>query len=294
MRRFAHLPLWLTALCFACTPTPNALACDAPVTVCRDPDHGSFALIEGNQPAAVIFDAEADPAVRRVVASFAADLERVSGQAPEILQDLEAAEGRAVVIGVVGQSPIIDELVEAGKLDVSGLAGQWEAFRLAVVDNPWPNVSHALIIVGSDRRGAVFGTYDLSEKIGVSPWHWFADVPVEPQSDVSITAGSRGDTPKVKYRGFFINDENPSFNDWAHKRFGGINSQMYEHVFELLLRLKGNYLWPAMWLPKAFHVDDPNNTVLTDEMGVVVGTTHHEPMNRAHAEWTRQIIDDFA
>ncbi|WP_231298574.1 glycosyl hydrolase 115 family protein, partial [Stenotrophomonas geniculata] len=137
------------------------------------------------------------------------------------------------------------------------------------------------------RRGVVFGLYDLSEKIGVSPWSWWADVPVQPRRTLYLTAGEHRDQPKVKYRGFFINDENPAFDTWARTHFGGINAQMYAHVFDLLLRLKGNYLWPAMWAPKAFNDDDPQNMVLADAVGVVMGTSHHEPMMRAHDEWHR-------
>jgi hypothetical protein len=148
-------------------------------------------------------------------------------------------------------------------------------------------VPRALVIAGSDRRGAVFGIYDLSGKIGVSPWHWFADVPVARQADVYLTSGSHRDQPKVRYRGFFINDEAPALTTWAAKQFGGANSKMYTHVFELLLRMKGNYLWPAMWQPRAFNDDDPQNMILADAMGVVMGTSHHEPMTRAHAEWHR-------
>jgi hypothetical protein len=134
----------------------------------------------------------------------------------------------------------------------------------------------------------VYGAYDLSQQIGVSPWYWFADVPIERRANVFVTAGSRRDQPQVRYRGFFINDEEPAFGTWARQHFGGINAAMYEHVFELLLRLKGNYLWPAMWRPKAFNDDDPRNMVLADEMGVVMGTSHHEPMTRAHDEWHRR------
>lgn len=204
----------------------------------------------------------------------------MSGHRPEVVTDLAAAKGNAVVIGVLRQSPIIDSLVKAKQLDATDLAGQWEAFRQVAIPK-------ALVIVGSDRRGAVFGTYDLSQKIGVSPWYWFADVPVRPRADLFVTAGSRRDQPQVKYRGFFINDEDPALNSWARRRFGGINADFYSHVFELMLRLKGNILWPAMWRPKAFFEDDPRNRVLADEMGVVIGTTHHEPMMRAHDEWHR-------
>lgn len=266
---------------------PAAHACTQPVSVCERPAEGGFALVERGRPAAVLVEAGADPAVRHAADGFSADLQRVSGRAPQRLQAPAQARGPVVIAGVVGQSAAIDALVRAGKLDVADLAGQWEAYRQAVVDRPFPGVERALVVAGSDRRGTVFGLYDLSERIGVSPWYWWADVPVQRRSEVHLAAGARRDQPKVKYRGFFINDEEPAFGTWARKRFGGINADMYAHVFELLLRLKGNYLWPAMWTPKAFADDDPRNMVLADEMGVVMGTTHHEPMMRAHDEWHR-------
>ena len=262
-------------------------ACGEPVSVCDRGGAADFALIRNGQPAAVFIDKDADPAVRHVAASFSDDLERVSGRRPQAITDIAAAKEGAVVIGVLGHSRVIDDLARAGKISATDLAGQWEAFRQIVVEKPFPNVSRALVVVGADRRGAVFGTYDLSRRIGVSPWYWFADVPVRRQADVFVTAGSRRDQPLVKYRGFFINDEDPAFNSWAKSHFGGINSEMYAHVFELALRLKGNLLWPAMWRPKAFFEDDPRNMVLADEMGLVIGTTHHEPMMRAHDEWHR-------
>ncbi|HTQ35840.1 MAG TPA: glycosyl hydrolase 115 family protein [Steroidobacteraceae bacterium] len=220
-------------------------------------------------------------------ADFASDLERVSGHAGNQIVDPAAAHGELVIAGVVGQSATIDSLARAGKIHVADLPGQWEAYRQIVVDRPFPNVPRALVIAGADRRGVVYGLYDISAKIGVSPWVWFADVPVAHRSDVYLTAGERRDQPAVRYRGFFINDEAPAFSTWATEHFGGANSKMYAHVFELLLRLKGNYLWPAMWQPRAFNDDDPQNMVLADAMGVVMGTSHQEPMTRAEAEWHR-------
>jgi hypothetical protein len=246
-----------------------------------------FSLIENAVPAAILIDLGVDPAVAHVADSFSADLERVSGQRPRRYTSLEGLAGSVVVIGVLGQSATIDQLVRAGKIDAAGLQGEWEAFLQIVVDDPFPGVPQALVIVGADRRGAVFGTYDISERIGVSPWHWFADVPVARRMDVRIPAGARRDQPKVRYRGFFINDEDPCFSGWGKKTFGGINAALYAHVFELLLRMKGNYLWPAMWAPKVFAADDRNNQILADAMGVVMGSSHHEVMLRAQDEWHR-------
>lgn len=287
-RRLASIGLALLLGILFQTP---AYACDTPVSVCAQSRPGSFALIRKGHPAAILIEQTADPAIHHVGDSFAADLERVSGRSPRRFATSSSATGDLIVIGMLGHSDAIDTLVRTGKIMVSDLPGQWEAFRQIVVENPFPNVPRALVIVGADRRGAVFGTYDISEKIGVSPWYWFADVPVAHRANLFVTAGSRRDQPGVRYRGFFINDEDPAFSGWARKKFGGVNAAAYAHVFELDLRLKGNYIWPAMWAPKAFALDDPANRALADDMGIVMGTSHHEPMTRAQAEWHRMPED---
>lgn len=264
-----------------------AHACNTPVSVCVLPSEGGFALISAGRPAAVMVEATADSAVRHAADSFAADLQRVGGKAAPRGDDIARARGPVVIVGVLGHSAWIDQLVHEKAISLDDLAGQWEGYRQIVVDQPTPAIERALVIVGSDRRGAVFGLYDLSEKIGVSPWHWFADVPVQTRPNLTLTRGSVTDHPRVKYRGFFINDEEPAFGNWARQQFGGFNAELYAHIFDLLLRLKGNTLWPAMWLPKAFNADDPRNIELADAMGVVMGSSHHEPMTRAQDEWRR-------
>ncbi|MFV3129017.1 glycosyl hydrolase 115 family protein [Niveispirillum sp. KHB5.9] len=266
---------------------PQASACDTPVSACATGKSGSLGLIRLGRPLPVYVDASADPAVKHAVRSLRADLGRVAGQEAASLSALSDADGSVIIVGVLGASPVIDALVRDGKLKTDDLAGQWEGYRQVVVEQPAANIPRALVIVGSDRRGAVFGAYDLSERIGVSPWVWWADVPVVQKRELYLVAGSRSDHPRVKYRGIFINDEDPAFSGWAKAKFGGINADLYGHVFELLLRLKANYLWPAMWAPKAFNDDDPRNMALADEMGVVMGTSHHEPMTRAQHEWHR-------
>ncbi len=265
-----------------------ARACETPVSVCETAKPSSLALIRQGRPAAVYVDAKADPAVRHAAEALGGDLALVAGAAqPEPIKDLSRATGPTVIVGVLGASPVIDGLVRAGKLRVGDLPGQWEGFRQVVVERPTPKLARALVIVGSDRRGAAYGAYDLSERIGVSPWTWWADAPVTRKSDLFVTAGARADHPRVRYRGFFINDEDPAFSGWAKRKFGGVNADAYAHVFDLLLRLKGNYLWPAMWAPKAFNDDDPRSKVIADQMGVVMGSSHHEPMTRAQDEWHR-------
>ncbi len=265
----------------------TALACDQPASVCGRDMGRSFGLVRAGQPAAVVVEAGADPALQRLGRSLVADLGHVAGHPAKLLDGLAGAPREVVLVGELGRSAAVDGLVARGKLQARDLRGRWEAYRQAVVERPWPGVDRALVIVGSDRRGAVFGGYELSARIGVSPWHWWADVPVARQADVFVTAGARSDAPGVKYRGIFINDEAPALSTWAQAKFGGTNAAFYEHVFELVLRLRGNYLWPAMWPPRAFGADDPRNMALADEMGVVMGTSHHEPLMRAHDEWAR-------
>src|SRR5690606_222387 len=150
-------------------------------------------------------------------------------------------------VGTIGKSPLIDELLAIGKLNAAGVAGRWEASIIESIEKPWPGIERALVVAGSDKRGTIFGMYELSRQIGVSPWHWWADVPPRKAKSLYVLPGRHVDQPKVKYRGIFINDEEPALGGWSREKFGGVNSKMYAHMFELILRLKGNYLWPAMW-----------------------------------------------
>jgi hypothetical protein len=234
----------------------------------------------------VFVDATDLPGVRRVAGDLAADIGRVTGTAARLIADPASLPKRVILIGTLGHSPLIDRLAASGKLDVADVRGKWEAFAVQTVANPLPGVAEALVIVGSDKRGAIYGAYELSRMIGVSPWYWWADVPVVRQAHLSIARGRyvQG-SPAVKYRGIFLNDEAPCLSGWTTEKFGGMNAQFYGRLFELLLRLRANYLWPAMW-NNAFAIDDPANAPMADEYGIVMGTSHHEPMMRAHKEWT--------
>jgi Alpha-glucuronidase len=246
-------------------------------------DKGSFALVRNHAAATLVVDAADHKGVVRAAGDLQADVERVTGVKPQIVH--APAGANVVLIGTVGKSAVIDALVKAGKLNVDAIKGKWESFLIATVADPLPGVKQALVIAGSDKRGTIYGIYEVSEQIGVSPWYWWADVPVRHRAALSILSGTyvQG-PPAVKYRGIFINDEAPAFTGWAKEKFGGLNSKMYTHVFELILRLRGNYLWPAMW-DNAFNEDDPENPRLADEYGVVMGTSHHEPMMRSYQEW---------
>jgi len=269
----------------------RAPTADATPYVSASAGAGRFPLAAAGRPASLVVSSRDDPGVVRAAGDLRADLGRVTGAEPTLIQAASAGvdpgAGPVVLIGTLGKSPLVDGLVRAGKLDVAGITGRWETFLVQVVSKPLPGVDQALVIAGSDRRGTIYGIYDVSAQIGVSPWYWFADVPVRHQADLYVLPGrhTQGE-PAVKYRGIFLNDEAPALSGWTREKFGGVNSQFYTKLFELILRLKGNYLWPAMW-GNAFNMDDALNPKLAAEYGIVMGTSHHEPMLRAQQEWKR-------
>jgi hypothetical protein len=248
---------------------------------------GDFPIVQNKRAATVVVDDNDWPGVIRAAGDLRLDVERVTGVAPNIVPQRKGLGANAIVIGTIGKSAMIDRLVREKKIDVSSVMGKWESFVIQVVPSPWPGVDHALVIAGSDKRGAIYGLYDLSEQMGVSPWCWWADVPVQHKDELFVKPGryTQG-PPAVKYRGIFLNDEAPALTGWVKEKYGNYNHEFYTKVFELLLRLKGNYLWPAMW-NNAFNEDDPLNPKLADEYGIVMGTSHHEPMLRAQQEWKR-------
>jgi hypothetical protein len=248
---------------------------------------GSFVIAGGRTLASICVDPNDYAGVLRAARDLQADVARVTGRSPTIADVGSDLETNEIVVGTIGKNAVIDRLIRQRKIDVTAIAGQWESFLIQVVRKPVPGVEVGLIIAGSDKRGTIYGIYDLSEQMGVSPWYWWADVPVAREDALFVKAGKyvQG-PPAVRYRGIFLNDEAPALAGWAHEKFGNLNHQMYEKVFELLLRLKANYLWPAMW-NNAFNEDDPLNPKLADEYGIVMGTSHHEPMLRAQQEWKR-------
>jgi hypothetical protein len=255
--------------------------------VSEAPTAGAFPLVESGVASALVLDLGEHPGVLRAAADLQADVARVSGIKPGLFTNDLPGDRAVVLAGTLGRCRILDELVRSRKLNVGSIQGQWESFTIATVQQPMPGVEQALVIAGSDKRGTIYGLYELSEQIGVSPWHWWADVPPRRHASLFIKPGCYVQGPPVvKYRGIFINDEEPCLGPWAREKFGGLNSKMYGHMFELLLRLRANYLWPAMW-GKAFNEDDPLNPKLADDYGIVMGTSHHEPMIRAQQEWTK-------
>ncbi len=276
MRKLLPALLALVALCTA----PVAFALNHESIVSATPGADTFPLVAKGKAATLVVDEHDFPGVRHAVDDLRADIERVTSLAPTI-SDNPLAGGWRVVIGTLGHSKMIDYLVDSKQLDASGLKGLWEGFLIRKVGND-------LVIVGSDMRGTIYGIYELSEQIGVSPWYWWADVPVKTSAELHVAAkGLFDEGPGVQYRGIFLNDEAPALTGWVGEKFGKFDHTFYVHVFELLLRLRANYLWPAMWQPRAFSDDDPLNPKLANEYGIVIGTSHHEPLMRAHDEWGR-------
>ena len=196
--------------------------------------------------------------------------------------DKNAAGKPNILVGTIGHSAAIDQLIRQKRINGNLLKGKREKFIITVVDGQ-------LVIAGSDRRGTIYGIYELSQQMGVSPWYDWADVPVEHHDSIFVNKGVYTDgEPAVRYRGIFLNDEAPCLTSWVKNTYGTDygDHRFYQRVFELVLRLRGNMMWPAMW-GWAFYADDPENEKTADEMGVVMSTSHHEPMARNHQEYAR-------
>ncbi|MGB8191533.1 MAG: glycosyl hydrolase 115 family protein [Chitinophagaceae bacterium] len=248
---------------------------------------GAFAIVEQQQSALIYVDANEPVLVKKAAAFLQQDIKAVTSVQPVITNKIPRTAKYIIVIGTLEGSSLIKELVKKRKIDPASINKKWEAYSVQLVQKPFTGIEQALVIAGSDRRGTAYGVFELSKQMGVSPWYWWADVPVPKKPALYARKDLlTSDAPAVKYRGIFINDEAPALSGWTKEKFGGFNHQLYEKVFELMLRLKSNYLWPAMW-GNAFYDDDPLNIKAADDFGIVIGTSHHEPLMRAHDEWRR-------
>ncbi len=266
---------------------------------------GAVALAHEGRVAPILAASNDWPGVLRAAGDLQADVERVTGHKPALSTTGAPAAAEAILIGTIGRSAVIDALVNSGKLNVDAIRGKWEAFVVETIQNPLPGIDRAVVIAGSDKRGTIYGIYELSQQIGVSPWYWWADVVPQHRDDLFIIPGRTVyASPSVKYRGIFLNDEAPDLTNWVRAKFGEVavgsnppvpagianyNHEFYARIFEVMLRLRANYLWPAMW-SNAFNEDDPENARLADEYGIVMGTSHQEPMLRAQKEWDRRYL----
>ncbi|MFI5133978.1 MAG: glycosyl hydrolase 115 family protein, partial [Chitinophagales bacterium] len=246
----------------------------------------TFLLTSPAQATFISVDTTDNWLVNKAASLLQNDIEMVTGKKLTIETQISAPVKNVIIIGSL-ESSLIRKLVKEKKISTNDLKGKWETFKIQTVTFPFVGVQNALVIVGSDKRGTAYGVFEISKQLGVSPWYWWADVPVKKKNEVYVKKGTYvSNSPSVKYRGIFINDEAPAFAGWTKEKFGGVNHLVYEKMFELLLRLKANYLWPAMWA-NAFNDDDTLNPILADKWGIVMGTSHHEPMLRAQQEWKR-------
>ena len=235
-------------------------------------------LINGNDKVEIYMDVNDCRGVSYAANALVKDIRNVSGSQATITSNRKAT----ILVGTIGHSAAIDQLVKQKRINGNLLKGKREKFIINVVDNQ-------LVIAGSDRRGTIYGIYELSQQMGVSPWYDWADVPVEHHDSIFVNRGTYSDgEPAVRYRGIFLNDEAPCLTSWVKNTYGTEygDHRFYQRVFELVLRLRGNMMWPAMW-GWAFYADDAENEKTADEMGVVMSTSHHEPMARNHQEYAR-------
>ncbi|KAF2680045.1 glycoside hydrolase family 115 protein [Lentithecium fluviatile CBS 122367] len=264
------------------------------------PGNGSFDIAG----ATILADANDSVGVHIALNSLVSDFGQITGTRSALHNvtgsstapgNSNLVSGSTIIIGSTNSS-LIRQLSNRNIIDVSDIEGKWEMFKTAVVVNPFAGVSKALVIVGSDKRGTIFGIHTLAEQSGQSPYHWFADVPTKKHSAIyALPHSTIHGPPSVKYRGLFINDEEPALTSWWANQHNvshhPLDTEFYAHVFDLLLRLKANYIWPAMWASstpppgQVFFTDDPGNMQLADDYGIVVSTSHHEPMQRATNEW---------
>ena len=248
--------------------------------------HQGDLLLNSNHQVEIYMDANDCKGVSYAANALVKDIQNVSGSKASITSDRQAftsSDKKAnILVGTIGHSAAIDLLVKQKRINGNLLKGKREKFIITVVDGQ-------LVIAGSDRRGTIYGIYELSQQMGVSPWYDWADVPIEHHDSIFVNKGVYTDgEPAVRYRGIFLNDEAPCLTSWVKNTYGTNygDHRFYQRVFELILRLRGNMMWPAMWM-WSFYADDPENEKTADEMGVVMSTSHHEPMARNHQEYAR-------
>jgi hypothetical protein len=259
----------------------------------------SFPISGQQGPAAICIDPGSAKVVHIAGAALQQDIKEITGSSPVLNNKLSSANGYAVIAGTIGQSPWIDKLAAGKKINIQSITGKWESFSISVVANPVGGIKQALVIAGSDARGTAFGIFELSKMMGVSPWAWWADVHPAPRKEIYVTPGVlQQGSPSVKYRGIFLNDEDWGLQPWAAKKMDpavkDIGPNTYTKIFELLLRLKANYIWPAMHpCTKAFYYYRDNPKIAND-YAIVVGSSHCEPMLRNNVfEWAENYEHEY-
>lgn len=257
-------------------------------------------ILSKGQQLTFIIPKEEGEGVRRVAKKVVEDVEKTTGLHPSMA--LDGKNLNQAVIAVTAGNGKTAKLLEQRIPELEKVKGKWEVYGFYLMEHPYPGVEQGLIIYGSDKLGTIYGLFHLSELLGITACTFWGDTghPVYEKLVLKTrenTEKSQIDNcifvengisrePSVKYRGFFINDEWPCFGNWTCSHFKGFTAQMYDHVFEYLLRMKGNYLWPAMWT-SSFLLDGPGmeSMKLADAYGIYIGMSHHEPCMRSSEEW---------
>ncbi len=279
------------------------------IRISKTPVSGSFPLVASGNPATVIVDSAEADVVKVAAGLFSNDVKLVTDKKPAITNKL--IDGTLpVIIGTVDKNKTLNELVRAGKLNIDPIRNQWERFIIQTIQNPFPGVKQALVIVGSDRRGTAYGVFTLSKAIGVSPWYWWADVTVQKSTSLYVKETNYvSKAPSVKFRGIFLNDEDWGLLPWSTKNFepeaqtkfpienhfkGQVGPRTYEKIYELMLRLKANTIWPAMHEVTMPFYFVKGNREMAEKYGIIVSTSHCEPMMRNSAtEWDLEGKGDY-
>lgn len=262
-------------------------------------EKGAFEIASGRRTATIVYDSADAEVVGKVATLFADDVKAVSGRRPRVTNSLPSSAANVVVVGTIGQSALVDRLVAEGRIDVSAYEGGWERYGVFCVEHPFRGIGRALVVAGSDRRGTAYGLLSISEAIGVSPWYWWADVPIRRRARVAVGVEPFVSAePTVRYRGIFINDEDWGLLPWATNTFepeaGTIGPKTYAKVCELLLRLKANYLCPAMHRRSVAFNEIAENKVVADSYAIVMGSVHCEPLLYNNArEWNKKVQGEW-
>ena len=277
---------------------PRIFAGEEPAASPGETAKASFPLVRGQETAALVASPEDAEVVRIALAAVAGDIQRVTGKTPLVVSNSQPLTAYCVLVGTVGKSALIDKLAAAGKISTTPIQGQWERYLWQVVDNPLPGVKKALVIAGSDRRGTAYGVFAMSRAIGVSPWIWWANVNPAPKPNLWLSDSLVvSDSPAVKYRGIFLNDEDWGLRKWAETTqdtdLKDIGPKTYARIFELLLRLRANFIWPAMHPCTHAFYSYKENPATADRYAIVVGSSHCEPMLRNNVdEWKQFLVKE--
>lgn len=294
---------FLISLVLLVIETPSLQAQDNPghsIKISTVNQPGSFPLVSPGKNAVIYEDSAEATVVNIATNAFRKDVQSVTG-ADLVVNKANSLKPSSMplIIGTIGQSVWVDQLMLNKQLDLKNIKGKWETFVIAVIDHPYKNVDKALVIIGSDSRATAYGIFELSRMMGVSPWCWWADVIPASKKNIYVSAGNKIEqSPSVQYRGIFLNDEDWGLQPWAAKMMDtdikDIGPRTYEHIFELLLRLKANYIWPAMHpCTKAFYFY-PENAKLANDYSIIIGTSHCEPMLRNNVfEWSENYKNEY-